>query len=190
MRTVFMVEGAIDPDRLNRDLEQLAADVRGEPAAETAFRMTRSRSRSALDCRYLGQGYELRVALGSGAFTGDALEEFHRLHEQEYGHAFRDPIEIVNARATAIGRRPRIQAAPVPSGSLDAAALGEGESVYRRNGGLAALPTRYFERSRLPIGEPIAGPAIVFQRDTTVLVPPDWNATADEAGVLILSRTR
>jgi len=185
MRTVFMVEGSIDEARLNSDLVELAAGVRsalerdGVPQDEIAVDV-------GLDCRYLGQGYELRVPLPDGRFGPESLEAFHRLHEREYGHAFRDPVEIVNARVTAIGRRPRVGAPAVVPGTLDEALVGAGESVFRVDGALAAFPTRYFERSRLPLAEPIEGPAIVFQRDTTVLVPPGWAAVADGSGVLVL----
>ena len=61
-----------------------------------------------LDCRYAGQGYELRLTLGEGQFSADDLDRFHALHEREYGHSFEDPIEIVNARVSAIGRRPEL----------------------------------------------------------------------------------
>jgi hypothetical protein len=42
-------------------------------------------------------------------------------------------------------------------------------------------------RERLPIDEPVAAPAIVFQRDTTIVVPPGWSATATAGGPLLLS---
>jgi len=70
---------------------------------------------AGLDCRYVGQGYELRVTLADGPFTEAALDEFHRLHEREYGSAYGDPIEIVNARVTAIGKRPTLHELPVES---------------------------------------------------------------------------
>ena len=78
----------------------------------------------ALDCRYVGQGYELRVTLADGPFTEQALDQFHVLHEREYGSAYGDPIEIVNARVTAIGRRPALESLPVASGSLRRGARG------------------------------------------------------------------
>jgi N-methylhydantoinase A len=187
MRTVFMVEGSVDVARLNRDLEELETELRARLSADgvpdeeiEVFR--------GLDCRYVGQGYELRVRLPAEGFTPAALEEFHRLHEQEYGHAFRDPIEIVNLRVTAIGRRPTLAGVPAVPGSPAEALFGEGESVFRQNGRLAGFATRFFERSRLPHDEPIPGPAVFFQRDTTIVLPPDWTARADAAGNLILSR--
>jgi N-methylhydantoinase A/oxoprolinase/acetone carboxylase beta subunit len=129
------------------------------------------------------------VPLADGRYSPAALDDFHRLHELEYGHAFRDPIEIVNLRVTAIGDRPRLESLPPASASASEALLGEGESTFRRNGSLSGYSTRYFERARLAPGEIVAGAAVVFQRDTTVLVPPEWTATAEPAGNLILSRT-
>jgi len=40
----------------------------------------------------------------------------------------------------------------------------------------------------LPVDEPLEGPAVIFQRDTTVLVPPGWRACAQPSGNLILAR--
>jgi N-methylhydantoinase A/oxoprolinase/acetone carboxylase beta subunit len=187
MRTVFQVEGAIDVARIDRELAGLAADVKsrllddGIPDADIAVN-------AALDCRYVGQGYELRVPLSDARFDEAALARFHRLHEQEYGHASGDPIEIVNLRVTAIGERPKLERLPVGSGLLEDALLGEGESTFRRNGSLAGYPTKYLDRAHLPAGEPVPGPVVFFQRDTTVLVPPDWTATAEPSGNLILTK--
>ena len=188
MRTVFMVEGRLDEARLNRDLDELAADLRAalrrDGVAETAVEIE-----MGLDCRYAGQGYELRVPLPDGRFDDTCLEEFHRLHEREYGHAFRDPVEIVNARVTARGRRTNVDRVPPPA-RLAGLDLRDGESVYRRDEGLVTLSTRHLDRAQLRPGEQITGPAIVFQRDTTVLVPPAWAGTTGDAGVLVLSHAR
>jgi N-methylhydantoinase A len=182
MRTVFMTEGAIDGGRLDLELAAAADELRaqlrddGVPDAEIEIA-------AGLDCRYAGQGYELRIPLPGERFTPEALEEFHRLHEQEYGHAFRDPIEIVNLRVTALGKRPRIQRLPGAANGGDSL-LGEGESVFGRQ----THPTRYYERSRLRAGESIPGAAVVFQRDATTVIPPGWTARADASGSLVLSR--
>jgi N-methylhydantoinase A len=186
MRTVFQLEGSVDAGRLNDELDVLEGELRGwlkrDGVAETEIRVIR-----ALDCRYAGQGYELRVTL-DGAFTDAALEQFHRLHEREYGSAYADPIEIVNARVTAIGKRPTLDELPVASGSLDAAFITESEGHFRVNGELQAVTTRFYDRDKLPLDETIAGPAIVFHLDTTTVVPPSWSARADASGNLILTK--
>ena len=182
MRTVFMTEGSVDSERLDRDLAAAAEELRGR-LREDGVEADEIEVAAGLDCRYVGQGYELRIPLPEERFTPEALDEFHRLHEQEYGHAFRDPIEIVNLRVTASGKRPRIEQLPMSANGGDSL-LGEGESVFGRT----AYVTRYYERSRLPVGESIDGAAVVFQRDATTVVPPGWTARADASGSLILSR--
>jgi len=177
----------VDADRLNRELDALETELRGwlerdgVPAADVEVIR-------ALDCRYVGQGYELRVALDEGPFTEAALDRFHVLHEREYGSAYGDPIEIVNARVTAIGRRPPLESLPVATGSVKEALVGESEGVFRVEGSLQALSTRFYDRTLLPLDETIAGPAVVFHLDTTTVVPPDWDATADASGNLILRK--
>jgi N-methylhydantoinase A len=187
MRTVFMVQGAIDGDLIDRQLEGIAAELR-QRLRDDGVTDEDIQVAAALDCRYLGQGYELRVPLPEGRFTEGALDAFHGMHRQEYGHAFADPIEVVNLRVTAIGVRPKVERLPLSEGTMAEALIGEGEGVFRVDGALASLPTRHYERSRLPVGERFEGPAIVFQRDTTVLVPPGWSGCAQPSGNLILAR--
>jgi N-methylhydantoinase A len=187
MRTVFQLQGAVDANRINRELDGLGAELRDRLArdgvAAASVRVIR-----ALDCRYVGQGYELRVTLDDGPFTEEALEQFHALHEREYGSAYGDPIEIVNARVTAIGERPALQELPVQSGTFYQALIGENEGHFRVDGHLQALATRFYDRALLPLDEPFEGPAVVFHLDTTTIVPPDWTAQADRSGNLLLAR--
>jgi N-methylhydantoinase A/oxoprolinase/acetone carboxylase beta subunit len=128
------------------------------------------------------------VTLEDGPFTEQALDQFHVLHEREYGSAYGDPIEIVNARVTAIGRRPALESPPVSSGTLEEALVGESEGVFRVDGSLQSLQTHFYDRTLLPLDETIPGPAVVFHLDTTTVVPPGWNARADTSGNLILTK--
>jgi N-methylhydantoinase A len=187
MRTVFMAEAALDAPALDAQLDALADELTGRLAAD-GVPVEKVEVARALDCRYAGQGYELRVPVNGGVGP-DTLEAFHRAHEREYGHAFGDPIEIVNLRVTATGRRAKLSRVAVSTGTLDEAVLGEADGVWRVDGELGTLPTRHLDRDRLPLDEPIDGPAIVFQRDTTTAVPPGWTVTATPAGPLILARS-
>jgi N-methylhydantoinase A len=186
MRTVFQMQSTVDAERLDAELDVLEEELRGwlrrDGVAEEDIEVVR-----ALDCRYAGQGYELRVTL-DGPFTADALEQFHVLHEREYGSAYGDPIEIVNARVTAIGRRPALEQLPVASGRLEDARLGSSQGHFRVDGTLQALETAYYDRARLPLDEPLHGPAVVFHPDTTTVLPPGWSGRADASGNLILTK--
>jgi N-methylhydantoinase A len=189
MRTVFMTEGAIDAEAINRQFEELGGELVERLLADGARREDVVVER-ALDCRYAGQGYELRIPAPEG-FTAGVLDAFHAAHEAEYGHAFGDPIELVNLRVTASGPRPKLERVEVGSGTLGEALLGERPGVWREgeDGELRARPTRQLVRELLPLDEPVGGPAIVFQRDTTVVVPPGWQATATAGGPLLLTVT-
>jgi N-methylhydantoinase A len=180
------MQGAVDGERLNAELDGLEQELRGwlrrDGVADEDVEVTR-----ALDCRYVGQGYELRVTL-DGRFTDEALEQFHVLHEREYGSAYGDPIEIVNARVTAVGRRESLERLPVPSGRLDEALVGSSQGHFRAGGTLQALETAYYDRSLLPLDETFHGPAVVFHPDTTTVLPPGWSGRADASGNLILTK--
>jgi N-methylhydantoinase A len=191
VRTEFQAGDTIDLDRLNRDLaamqeelaRQLMAD--GVAAADAAF------ERSG-DLRYVGQGYELRVPFPDGPLDPPALRQvlhsFGELHRVEYGHVFEaSPIEIVNIRVSGIGHMPKIAASrPTGGGSLAEALVKTAPCAFRSNGQLATIMTPFYRRGLLPLGQKIAGPAIVLQTDSTTVVPPDATLTADESGNLIL----
>jgi N-methylhydantoinase A len=68
-------------------------------------------------------------------------------------------------------------------GTLDAARIGERRAYFG-----AFMPTAVYERTRLPLGARLVGPAIVEQLDTTTVIPPGVTARVDEAGNLRLRR--
>ena len=148
------------------------------------------------DLRYVGQGYELRVAFPADGLDDAGLEgvwsAFHEQHKREYGHFFADsPIEIVNIRVTGIGVMPKIGKPEVSAGrSIEAALVRRGQSVFRVGGVLKPYETAYYRRDQLPLGQAVPGPAIILQRDTTTVVPPGWSAESEAGGNLILRVTR
>ena len=105
--------------RVRRDGLPAALDARRAPRCSARSRSSRSRRAAQLeddgvpadriviqriaDCRYLGQGYELRVDVASGAIDDDWIEkvraDFHDIHEREYSRRFEESdIEIPNVR--------------------------------------------------------------------------------------------
>ena len=193
LKTEFQVKGAVDTARLDADFRELEATLWTQYAADGVPRSKVKLSRAG-DLRYVGQGYELRVAFPDGSVDDAALEAvwaaFHRQHEAEYGHYFADsPIEIVNIRLTGAGEMPKIaRTAAVRGGTLEAAHVRTGACAFRIDGHLERIDTRYYARDALPAGSPFAGPAVVLQGDATTLVPPDWHATLAENGNISLRR--
>ena len=186
MRTVFVVEGAIDGEALDRGFGDLAGTLVERLARDGADPADVQVERF-LDCRYVGQGYELRIPVPDGPVTDAALAAFHAAHRDEYGHAFDDPVEIVNLRVTVRGRRPKLERIAVEPGTGAGADGPVPVATWRVDGRLVELPTPHVDREALVAGEPVAGPAILLQLDTTVAVPPGWAATATPEGVVLLT---
>jgi N-methylhydantoinase A len=133
------------------------------------------------DLRYAGQNYELEVDGADGA--PEALRAtFERRHRQLYGYATGESVECVNLRVTAqlvdddVMLPPPAVAGPArPAGELRA---------YFREAGEVAMPR--YERSVLPPGQVIAGPALVEDEWSTTLVYPGQRGRADRLGNLII----
>ena len=51
---------------------------------------------------------------------------------------------------------------------------------------LKSFETTFYDRGRLPHGQPIPGPAIILQVDSTTVVPPYCMAEVDDSGSIIL----
>ena len=189
--TAFQVKGAVDIGRINSDFARLSRDLLAQYEA-AGLGADRVEERRAGDLRYVGQGYELRVAFPADELDEAGLEEvwqaFHALHEQEYGHCFTEsPIEIVNIRITGVGRMPKIAAPPAPAGgSLEEARVKTARSVFRVDGTLEGYETAFYRREALPVDAPFAGPAIIVQKDATTVVPPGWSVRVDTSANLIL----
>jgi N-methylhydantoinase A len=194
IRTSFQVSGAADLARINADFAAMAKELEGRFAADGVDLKNVTFERRG-DLRYVGQGYELKVPIPDGqiddAVLAKVFETFHEVHRREYGHHFADSgIEIVNLRLVGAASAAKI-AKPTPptATSLDAARVRKGVGTFRIAGKLADYPTDFYRRDLLPLGERIAGPAIVLQMDSTTVVPPQHTFEADAAGNLIIRRT-
>ncbi|MFM1655793.1 hydantoinase/oxoprolinase family protein [Brevibacillus sp. B_LB10_24] len=191
IKTEFMLSTQLDCQQLNRDLEllggQIAQQLIADGIGSDQVRLVRT-----ADCRYVGQGYELRIDLPAGEVTQQnmerALEQFHRLHEAEYGHYFADsPIEIVNIRMTGIGMMPKIGDPVVEeTGNVEEALMKTGQTAFRKDGQLQTCETSFYLREKLPAGAVLSGPAVILQKDTTTIVPPDCQVLVEKSGNLII----
>jgi N-methylhydantoinase A/oxoprolinase/acetone carboxylase beta subunit len=185
--------GDLDADRLGAAFARLEGEARRQLEADEvpAERMAFER---AVDCRYEGQGYELRVPAGAGeldsAWVAELAEAFHSAHEREFARRDeRSDIEIVTVRVRGVGVMPALETAPIESGGPDTdpeALLGVREVWFRSGGRVEPLATSHYERDRLRAGNVLAGPAVIHQFDTTTVLPPDMTATVDGFGNLVI----
>jgi len=177
----------LDNARLEKRYEELVAEAVARLETDGVPEDKRLVRRLA-DCRYAGQGYEVRFDVPPGgiddAWVDELRERFHAAHEAEYGHRFDAQIEIINIRALAVGRVDELRPTELEQGDGDPtrARTLEREVVFEIDGRAERRTTPFYERELLRAGDHIEGPAIIEQYDTTTVVPPGLTAEVDRFG--------
>jgi N-methylhydantoinase A/oxoprolinase/acetone carboxylase beta subunit len=168
---------------------KLEQEVR-ERLESAGFPAERATLERAADCRYAGQGYELRVTAPTGRidepWAQSVRDAFEARHEREYFGRFAElPVQVVNVRVTGVGHMPALRWPAAPSGNGDVPGQ-EHPVVFDGPDGPQTLPTRIVRRDDLFAGAAFAGPAIIEQTDSTTVVPPGASARVDEIGNIVL----
>ncbi|KKB39631.1 hydantoinase/oxoprolinase family protein [Bacillus thermotolerans] len=141
-----------------------------------------------VDMRYVGQWRTLSVTVDRPLHSlENAVERFHQEHEREF--AFRDNekgIEIYGLRVEAVGtvRKPEFNKEE-PSGTLEEALKETRDVYFEESGGF--VETAVYDRTKIPVLSEFAGPAIIDQLDSTIVVPPGCTAKVDEYRNIIMS---
>jgi N-methylhydantoinase A len=144
----------------------------------------------SIDCRYVGQGYEIGVALETIDMRGlrAAVDRFHREHEARYGHRSSDPVEAVTLRVSVVGQLLHPEPSPAATRGRTQrpreARIGERSLIIP--GSRARARASVWRRDLLSPGDRIAGPAIVEQLDATTVVLPGQRADVGHLGEIHL----
>jgi N-methylhydantoinase A len=138
------------------------------------------------DMRYVGQSHELTVDVPS---SRPALNEtFFAAHRKAYGYASAgEPMELVNVRLTAVGAVPRPARRRLDRGGTDSrgAIKARREIFFRERGGMVLCDI--YDRYRLKAGNRVAGPAVVEEVDSTLVIHPGCAGTVDEHGNILVA---
>ncbi len=185
---------------INRQLGQLDAAALAARAGELTDQGRRLLARAEVvftsedvvieaDMSYVGQTHTLAVAL-EAAELGDAAAlrgAFERAYLKAYGRLLDGiAVRLLNLRLAVIGRRPKLdlrRLAPATGGSIAAAKTGSRPMFA--GGSWADTPV--YDRLALPVGAEIAGPAVLEQLDTTIIVEPGQTARVDDFGNVVLA---
>jgi N-methylhydantoinase A len=176
-----------DFDGVRRTLEGLRERMRAfeaELPQELAGEVSR---RYFVDARYAYQVWDLSIALEGEGIEDEAalerlIESFHDAHERIF--AVREPgqkIELSQwkGRVTVGTAKPPL-AAERDGASTDAQAKAQGRVAFFA--GLGEVEIAVHLGGELAAGTRIAGPALLIEPETTIVVYPGWTAHVSELG--------
>jgi N-methylhydantoinase A len=178
--------------RVNAVLQDLKAradkqlDADGIPAAQRRFRQV-------AECRYVGQGFELRAEIPDGPLNETSakavIDHFYDVHKQVYGHAFRDQsCEMVTVRLIATVA---VDTLTLPKLDKGGRKNPEDAVMYTRRTVFddgSSLDTPRYQRGKLLADDIVEGPALIIQHNSTTLVPPKWVARVAAHGDIVIAK--
>jgi N-methylhydantoinase A len=183
VRSAYSRLDELDWNFANGLLEEMAAE--GRKVLESSGLSADSiRYQRTADMRYVGQGHEVSVALPDGVLGGADLlriaAAFEKTYETLYGRKGPEvPLEVINWRVVASGPRPELNLRL----AADDRKGGETRKGVRRAyfpecGGY--VETAVYDRYALRPGMAFKGPAIVEERESTLIVGAQGRARVDE----------
>jgi N-methylhydantoinase A len=186
VRSALAPLATLDWDAAWQLVEEMAAEGRAA-LAEAGVKEGDATLELAVDCRYRGQQNEVTAALPLDVLRdrdAAALREgFEMAYAALYGIRLPEvPVEVVTWRLAAQGPVPA--ASPAPAAGGDAAP----PRTHRPVAVEPAAPLPVFDRGALAVGQRIAGPAIIEERETTLVVLRGWTAVVHPTSAVIAER--
>jgi N-methylhydantoinase A len=186
----------LDRDRVSmletafRRLEQEALAV----LSDTGLELETATVGRLADGRFLGQGFELVVPLPDGPY--DDSDATRRALQAAFENAYRDkfaltppdvPVEFINIRVAVrapvaggdVATQDRVHAA------TGAAFKGTRPAYFPEHGGFTE--TAVYARERLVAGDQIAGPAVVEEEGSTLVIGPGAVAHVAPSGNIVMT---
>ena len=141
------------------------------------------------DIRYHGQGLLITIDFTLSDLEKKGLDgigdEFDKKHTQLFTFALPEDKELVNLRAVAQGKPPKVQGTRLARGKADpSAARIAAHKMYVEGKDRKGI---LYERAKLKAGNVIKGPAVVLEMDATTVILPGHAAKVDAFGNLLIT---
>ncbi len=189
IRTYILKLDKLDWKRLNRIYKEMEDEGRRllSKAGVAPEQVTITRS---ADMRYAMQGREIDVPVPSGTLQPEhgqeILDAFSLAHMQKFNWSH-PGLEVmgVNWKVVASGPRPRISFDHRGAGPGGEARRGDREVYFPEFDGVRPCPV--YDRYQLQPGFTCDGPAVIEERESTIVIGPGGSATVDELGNVVVT---
>lgn len=168
---------------LYRQMEEEASAILEEAGIATPH-FTRT-----AELRFQGQGFEVPAIVPDGNLSDSAAAEIRTNFAVSYQRLYRSlpgdlPLEALTWRLRASGPMPQLSLSAQPSGNQKAALKGMRDVYFPEAG--AFLPAQVFDRYALQPNDTVSGPAVVEERESTVVIGPGGRGSIDGRRNLII----
>jgi N-methylhydantoinase A len=183
VQTYLTTLRGIDFTHLNTIFEEMETRGRAllRQAGVPAEAVTVTRS---ADMRYLHQGFEINVPVASGRLGPADIPRLQANFDQEYERMYKRlnaevDVEALNWRVIVSGPRPSIhmRQADRQSNTTEAPRRGERLAYFPETSGYVTCAV--YDRYQLAPGMALRGPAIIEERESTVVVDPGARVEVD-----------
>ena len=139
-----------------------------------------------VDVGYQGQTHSFRIAVRDGRFDAAVIEaDFNAYFTERFAIVIDDVVPvIVNLRTTVVARRPRIDLRLLSQQQERSAQPPKARPV---DFGSGWNQTPVLRRENLDPGAHLAGPMIIEQMDSTVVIPPGVTGVVDDFANIVLT---
>ncbi|HYP71861.1 MAG TPA: hydantoinase/oxoprolinase family protein, partial [Variovorax sp.] len=189
VRSAFVRLSEFDAARINDLIAEMKAESLG------FLRQGMPEGEPEMDCtafmRYVGQGWEIPVALPFKPFSNADTAQFKSLFEEAYTRFFGRPIEgpdieIVSWSVKASSPLPPVQQVEEVKASYRAQEQAKRPVFDVAAGGF--VEAGIHPREALQVGARVDGPAIIVERETSTFVTSNFTATVQPDGCLLVVR--
>jgi len=133
-----------------------------------------------LNLRYQGQSYELSIP-----YEKNFIELFHLAHEHNFGYRLEDaPLELISIQCSVKVMRSK---SALPSEKKAGRKKLKPMSLQPIHFGRTPVRVPVFKRADMAAGLTLAGPALVIDNYTTILLPESFSLEVDELYNIIIS---
>lgn len=169
------------------EMEHEGSDVltaSGVPADEIIHERT-------VEMRFVGQGNEIEVPVPhlDDGWRADLATSFVTQYRQRFGDVVPSgvDVEILTWRVSSSGPNPHARICLEPTADSANALIGHRDAYFPSAGGY--VPTPVYDRYRLVTGDVLEGPALVQEREATLVLPPSARCTVAEDSSMLVEFT-
>ena len=158
---------------------------------KTGIKLEKINISNSVLMRYVGQGYEVEVPLNRDNLQKGNIKdiqiEFEKVYKVLFGRTEKMPLEIISWRTIASG--------PVSKFIIKDKKFNTSKNIRPKKrqvyfGGKTYLNTDVINRNNLSKSFQSKGPLVIEERESTLIIPPNFIVNMDPTGNLLIKRAK